>query len=94
MEFKKGYFITFEGADGCGKTTQIKLLNNYLINLGAKTLLTLEPGGSDLGKSLREILLHYEKPVADCAETFLYLALFFGIIVLRWQQQPPKRNGV
>ena len=74
MEFKKGYFITFEGADGCGKTTQIKLLNNYLINLGAKTLLTLEPGGSDLGKSLREILLHYEKPVADCAETFLYLA--------------------
>ncbi len=74
MEFKKGYFITFEGADGCGKTTQIKLLNKYLIDIGAKTLLTLEPGGSDLGKSLREILLHYDKPVADRAETFLYLA--------------------
>lgn len=74
MEFKKGYFITFEGADGCGKTTQIKLLNKYLIDMGAKTLLTLEPGGSDLGKSLREILLHYDKPVADRAETFLYLA--------------------
>ena len=74
MEFKKGYFITFEGADGCGKTTQIKLLNKYLIDIGAKTLLPLEPGGSDLGKSLREILLHYDKPVADRAETFLYLA--------------------
>lgn len=74
MELKKGYFITFEGADGCGKTTQIELLDNWLKSLGKKTLLTLEPGGSDLGKNLRQILLHYDKPVAKNAEMFLYLA--------------------
>ena len=74
MGQKKGYFITFEGIDGCGKTTQIELLDNWLKSLGEKTLLTLEPGGSDLGKNLRQILLHYEKPVAPTAETFLYLA--------------------
>lgn len=74
MKLKKGYFITFEGIDGCGKTTQIELLDNWLKNLGKETLLTLEPGGSNLGKDLRQILLHYEKPVADTAEMFLYLA--------------------
>lgn len=74
MEQKKGYFITFEGIDGCGKTTQIGLLDNWLKSLGKKTLLTLEPGGSDLGKNLRQILLHYDKPVAKNAEMFLYLA--------------------
>ena len=74
MGQKKGYFITFEGIDGCGKTTQIELLDNWLKSLGEKTLLTLEPGGSDLGKNLRQILLHYEKPVAPAAETFLSLA--------------------
>ena len=74
MEQKKGYFITFEGIDGCGKTTQIELLDNWLKSLGKKTLLTLEPGGSDLGKNLRQILLHYDKPVAKNAEMFLYLA--------------------
>lgn len=74
MEFKKGYFITFEGADGCGKTTQIELLDKFLKEKGLKTLLTLEPGATDLGKNLRQILLHYEKPVSDEAEMFMYLA--------------------
>ena len=53
----KGLFITFEGADGCGKTTQINLLNEYLKNKNFETILTLEPGGSDIGKNLRQILL-------------------------------------
>lgn len=74
MEFKKGYFITFEGADGCGKTTQIELLDKFLKEKGLKTLMTLEPGATDLGKNLRQILLHYEKPVSDEAEMFMYLA--------------------
>ena len=74
MEFKKGCFITFEGADGCGKTTQIELLDKFLKEKGLKTLMTLEPGATDLGKNLRQILLHYEKPVSDEAEMFMYLA--------------------
>ncbi len=74
MELKKGFFITFEGADGCGKTTQIKLLNEWLNKKNYKTIVTLEPGATDLGKNLRQILLHYEKPVSDEAEMFMYLA--------------------
>ncbi len=71
---KKGLFITFEGADGCGKTTQIQLLSEYLNKKNIENILTREPGGSDLGVHLRKILLHYENPVSNVAETFLYLA--------------------
>ncbi len=71
---KKGFFITFEGADGCGKTTQAELLKKYLDNRGIENILTREPGGCELGVELRKILLHYDKPVANAAETFLYLA--------------------
>ena len=71
---KKGLFITFEGADGCGKTTQIELLYKYLKNRGEKTLLTREPGGKGLGVKLREILLNYEGEVSPKAESFLFLA--------------------
>lgn len=71
---KKGMFITFEGADGCGKTTQIELLNNYLKNKNYETIVTLEPGGSDIGKNLRQILLHHNGFVSPRAEIFMYLA--------------------
>ena len=74
MENKKGLFITFEGADGCGKTTQIELLKNYLNALSRQTAVTLEPGGSDIGKSLRQILLHHEGFVSDVCELFLYFS--------------------
>jgi len=70
----KGLFITFEGADGCGKTTQINLLNEYLIKKNYKTIVTLEPGGSEIGKNLRQILLHHKGFVSNQAELFLYLA--------------------
>lgn len=71
---KKGLFITFEGADGCGKTTQINLLNEYLKNKNYETIITLEPGGSNIGKQLRQILLHHEGFVSKRAEVFMYLA--------------------
>ena len=71
---KKGIFITFEGADGCGKTTQIELIKKYLDLNNIDNVLTREPGGCDLGLELRKILLHYEKPVSNIAELFLYLA--------------------
>lgn len=71
---KKGLFITFEGADGCGKTTQIELLNKYLTEKGEKTILTREPGAKGLGTKLREILLNYEGDVSPNCESFLFLA--------------------
>ncbi|MCD8024582.1 MAG: dTMP kinase [Candidatus Gastranaerophilales bacterium] len=71
---KKGLFITFEGIDGCGKTTQLELLKKYLDEKNIGCIKTLEPGAAGLGEKLREILLHYDKPVSDRAETFIFLA--------------------
>ena len=70
----KGLFITFEGGDGCGKTTQINLLDEYLRSKGYKTLLTREPGSKGLGVKLREILLNYDGEVSPVCESFLFLA--------------------
>ena len=70
----KGLFITFEGGDGCGKTTQIKLLDEYLRNKGYKTLITREPGSKGLGEKVREILLNYDGDVSPVCESFLFLA--------------------
>ena len=69
-----GRFITFEGADGSGKTTQIEKIKEYLEKQGHKCLLTREPGGSDLGNKIREILLHYDGEVDSLAELLLYMA--------------------
>lgn len=71
---KNGLFITFEGADGCGKTTQIELLDKYLRNKGFETIITREPGAKGLGVKLREILLNYEGEVSPKTESFLFLA--------------------
>lgn len=52
-----GIFITLEGVEGCGKSTQIELLNAKLRDAGAKTLVTREPGGTEAGAAIRKILL-------------------------------------
>lgn len=70
----KGLFITFEGADGCGKTTQLMLMAKYLKEHGAEVLVTREPGAKGLGEKLREILLNYDGEVSSQAEAFLFLA--------------------
>ncbi len=71
---QKGLFITFEGADGCGKTTQIKLVKDYLEKSGYEVVLTREPGAKGLGEKIREILLNYDGIVSDRCESFLFLA--------------------
>ena len=71
---KKGLFITFEGIDGCGKTTQIELLKESLEKKGYTVLLTREHGAKGLGEKLREILLNYDGEVSSNCESFLFLA--------------------
>jgi dTMP kinase len=71
---QKGLFITFEGADGCGKTTQLNLLKDYLTSKGYDVILTREPGGKGLGEKIREILLNYDGVVSNRCESFLFLA--------------------
>lgn len=71
---KRGYFITFEGADGCGKTTQLELLADYLKEKNKEVIITREPGAKGLGEKIREILLNYDGEVSDRCESFLFLA--------------------
>ncbi|MFH1453648.1 MAG: dTMP kinase [Armatimonadota bacterium] len=52
----RGKFITFEGTEGAGKTTQVKLLSRYLKSRGCKVLISREPGGTRIGEAVREIL--------------------------------------
>ncbi|MGB9679989.1 MAG: dTMP kinase [Thermoanaerobacteraceae bacterium] len=67
-----GKLITFEGIDGCGKTTQIKKLEEYLIFKGYNILLLREPGGTSVGEKIRDILLNKKNNIADITEAFLY----------------------
>src|SRR6187402_3506653 len=71
----KGRFITFEGGEGVGKSTQIRRLATSLAGLGIETLLTREPGGSPHAEKLREVLLSGgAKPFGAFAETILFNA--------------------
>lgn len=68
-------FISFEGGDGSGKTTQLGLLEGYLVSKGMACRSTREPGGTALGRMLRKVLLEVgRKEIASPTELFLYLA--------------------
>lgn len=71
---QKGLFITFEGADGSGKTTQLNNIKSFLEQKGFDVVITREPGALDIGQKIRNILLHHEGVVADRCEMFLFLA--------------------
>ena len=67
--------ISFEGGDGSGKTTQVKLLEKYLASHGKPCLCTREPGGTNLGEMIRQVLLEAGKEeISSPTELFLYLA--------------------
>mgnify|MGYP002622172253 CR=1 FL=1 len=74
MKNKKYIFITIEGGEGCGKTTQSKLLKKYLEDKGFKVILTREPGGSTVAEQVRTILLNPSFKVVPLCELMLYEA--------------------
>jgi dTMP kinase len=69
-----GLFLTFEGGDGSGKSTQASLLTQWLTAEGHTVVRTREPGGTDLGVELRNIVLHRRGHIAPRAEALIYAA--------------------
>jgi dTMP kinase len=69
-----GLFISFEGIDGVGKSTQADLLETWLKEQGRTVVRTLEPGGTDVGIEIRKILLHHRGDLAPRAEAALFAA--------------------
>ncbi|MDD5477608.1 MAG: dTMP kinase [Candidatus Omnitrophica bacterium] len=70
----RGKFITFEGSEGCGKSTQSKMLFGYLKAKGLKAIYLREPGGVKVSEMIREILLNPKNKISPAAETLLYMA--------------------
>jgi dTMP kinase len=86
-----GLFVTFEGADGCGKTTQMKMLAASLSAAGYPVVVTQEPGGTDIGRKIRAVLLSPENTsICSKAELLLYFAAraqnFHEIIRPAWER--------
>jgi dTMP kinase len=69
-----GLFITLEGGDGTGKSTQSALIGEWFTAQGREVVFTREPGGTDLGNELRGIVLHSRGHIAPRAEALLYAA--------------------
>ena len=71
----KGLFITFEGIDGCGKSTQTALCRKWLEGMGREVLMVREPGGTKIGEKIRELLLDKKNSsMAPMTELFLFEA--------------------
>ena len=71
----RGKFITFEGCDGCGKSTQLKMLSEYLTKENVPHIFTREPGGGKISEAIREILLSGKNAeMTDECEALLYAA--------------------
>lgn len=90
---ERGFFITLEGTDGVGKTTQIGLLREFLEDRGYKVYVTREPGGTSISEKLREILLdkgNFE--MTDVTEMMIYAASRAQLVAERIE--PALHQGV
>ena len=71
----QGLFISMEGPDGAGKSTQIELLKSYLADKGYKVVITREPGGTTISEAIREVILNKDySEMCDNTELLLYAA--------------------
>ena len=74
-------FITFEGIEGSGKSTQIKLLKEFFVKKSLNAVFTREPGSTEVGKEIRSILLNKENKILPQTEIFLIFADRFQLFM-------------
>jgi dTMP kinase len=90
---ERGIFITFEGSEGCGKTTQIDLLRRSIEALGRTVVLTREPGGTVMGEKIRHLLQHDADGVSLVPETELLLFAASRAQLVREVIEPALQRG-
>ena len=88
-----GLFISFEGCEGCGKSTQIRALAERLRNAGQTVQQLREPGGTDLGEAIRSLLQHDAAGEGMCAESELLLFAASRAQLTRQTIQPALADG-
>lgn len=88
---KKALIISFEGIDGCGKTTQAKKFATYLKSNGFRVEFLKEPGTTELGKKLRSILLTKKHKILPLSELFLYLAARNELVIRKLKPHLEKK---
>ena len=87
----RGLLITYEGIDGCGKSTQLTLSQDYLISLGHKVVCLREPGSTPVAEKIRLILLDKRSSISDTTELLLYQAARAEIV--RHEIEPLLSSG-
>jgi dTMP kinase len=90
---KRGVFISFEGSEGCGKSTQIARLENRLRNVGIDVLRTREPGGTAVGERIRDLLQHAPEGAGLMSEAELLLFAASRAQLVREVIQPALERG-
>ncbi|MBL9180451.1 MAG: dTMP kinase [Verrucomicrobiaceae bacterium] len=94
MPIFSGFFLTFEGSEGCGKSTQIRLLRERLEKSGRKVEVLREPGGTEVGESIRHLLQHAKEGHSMTAEAELLLFAASRAQIVREKIRPLLESGV
>ncbi|MBE2286351.1 MAG: dTMP kinase [Prosthecobacter sp.] len=89
-----GFLLSFEGSEGCGKSTQIRLLKERLENAGRKVEVLREPGGTEIGESIRHLLQHAKEGHSMTPETELLLFAASRAQIVREKIRPLVESGV
>lgn len=94
MKQKRAFFISFEGIEGTGKSTHAQLLSRYLKRKGLSIVFFREPGSSEVGERIREILLHGKEKLTGFSEALLFLAARAQLVEEKIKPALGKKNVV
>ena len=89
----RGLFITLEGGEGAGKSTNLVFIRQWLHREGREVVVTREPGGTELGERARDILLHSKQPHITPESEMLLMFVYFGLVYVLIQEFGPQAQA-